>query len=801
MLGVGLGVFVLAACGGPAPPDGAGHGGPPLIPVGYQLTPAGQQTPLGDLPLASALSPDRRWVAVSNDGEGIQSLQLVNTADHTVAQTISYPAPNGLFVGLAFSADGQTLYASGGGGNIVRRYALAGGTLSEQPPIMLPSANPSGAKVNLFPAGIALTPDGRRLLVADELADAFTVVDLASGTAHTAAAGHRPYRVTSSADGRTAYVTNIGGDTVSVFDLTGPAPAQQKTVTVGTHPNAVIVGADGRELYVSDGDSDQVSVLDLSTVAVVRVINLAPYPSAPVGTSPDGLALSPDGQTLYVAEAGSNDVAVVELPSARVSGRIPTGWYPSAVAATGQALLITNAKGAGAGPNDGDGHPDPYRPGHTAPEQYSGSMMVGTLSSVPLPLAADQLGTWTNQVARNDGFDNAGDVHAPADRARSVVPRNPGETSPIQHVIYVVKENRTYDQVFGSLGKGNGDPSLDLFGDESAPNARDLERRFVTLDNFYADAEVSAQGWNWTVAANSNPYSEQLWASNYSHRGAPYPTESGDLATAPNRDPTQAYIWDRLAAAHVSFRNYGFYIDLDAPNNLARPHDPILDANTDHSFQRFDLHCPDAPNTFPAQGDCGPPRISEWKREFDGYVTNRNLPTVELVRLPSDHNAGAKTGVPTPRAYIADNDWALGQLVDAVSHSPFWPSTAIFVTEDDAQDGPDHVDAHRTVAEVISPYTRTGKVDSTFYSTASMLRTIERLVGLRPLTQFDAYATPMLASFTTAPDLTPFTAQRPSQNMTETNPAPHSLGAPPDNEDLSHEDRINMAKFNERQPR
>ncbi|MGH8919102.1 MAG: bifunctional YncE family protein/alkaline phosphatase family protein, partial [Actinomycetes bacterium] len=383
----------------------------------------------------------------------------------------------------------------------------------------------------------------------------------------------------------------------------------------------------------------------------------------PVGSNPDDLALSADGETLYVADAGNNAVAVLDVASGRITGLVPTGWYPTSVIATAGALLVTNGKGLGAGPNNGPGHPDPYQSGSPAPSQYSGSMMVGTLSSVPLPLEGAQLARWTAQVAQNDGFGNRGNVHASGVTAAGVVPRNAGERGPIQHVIYVVKENRTYDQVFGSLGKGNGDPSLDLFGDESAPNARALERQYVTLDNFYADAEVSAQGWNWTVAANSNTYSEQLWASNYSHRGAPYPSESGDPATAPNRDPSQAYIWDRLAAAHIPFRNYGFYVDLDEPLAVARPHDPLLDARTDHSFHPFDLKCPDAPGTFTPRADCGlaPARITEWKKEFDQYVAQR--PTVELVRLPNDHNAGAKAGAPTPRAYIADNDWALGQLV------------------------------------------------------------------------------------------------------------------------------------------
>jgi YVTN family beta-propeller protein len=800
---VGVALAATLALSGTALAVGLQHAGPGddgtgVTPIGYTVTPAGKQANLGDLPLSAVSSPDGRWLVVSNDGQGAQSLQVIDTTTSQVTQTLPYPAPKALFVGLAFAQDGKTLYASSGGNNLIRRYTVSGGTLTEATPIPLPTTNPAGAKINPFPAGIALTPDGQRLLVADQQADALSVVDLATGAVHTTAAGHRPYAVLASADGHSAYVTDQGANTVSVLDLTGPEPAPQKTITVGTHPNKMVASGDGNTLYVANGDSDEVSVIDAATAAVTRTISVAPYQGAQVGSNPDALALSRDGRTLYVANAGNNDVAVVDLTSGRVNGLIPTAWYPTALVATDRALFITNGKGLGAGPNNGPGHPNPYDPKTPTPDQYSGSMMVGTLSTVAIPAGNGQLNKWTEQVARNDGFDSHGDVRAMG-KSSAIVPGNAGQRSPIQHVIYVVKENRTYDQVFGSLGKGNGDPSLNLFGDESAPNSRTLESNYVTLDNFYADAEVSAQGWNWAVAANSNPYSEQVWPGNYSGRNAPYPSESSDPATAPNRDPANAYIWDRLAAAGASFRNYGFYVNTQ-PDGSSKATDPVLDAHTDPGFRGFDLACPDSPNSFtPRSPNCGSAtaRFTEWKNEFDNYVAGNNLPTVELVRLPNDHNAGTTTGAPTPRAYTADNDWALGQLVDAVSHSKYWANTAIFVTEDDAQNGPDHIDAHRTVAEVISPYTHTGRVDSTFYSTASMLRTIELIVGLHPLTQFDAYATPMLAAFTNKANPTPYTAIKPTQNLQEVNPVNAPMATQSQAQDLTKEDQINMQEFNQ----
>jgi YVTN family beta-propeller protein len=777
---LGTGIAVAVQGGGQAGPHGDGTA---ITPVGYEVTPVGQQTNLGDLPLAARMSPKGDLMLVSNDGQGTQSLQVVDPHTAKVTQTIPYTSPTSLFVGLAFSPDGGTAYASGGGDEKIHTYRVSGGQLTETASITLPSTSPTGAKINMYPAGLEATPDGKRLVVADHLADAASVVDLPSGAVHTVAVGHAPFGVAVTPDGSTGYVTNQGADTVSVLDLTGPEPTVRATVKVGTHPNSETLDAAAHRLYVANGDSDEISVIDTANNQVVKTISLAPYQGANVGTNPAGLSLSADRKLLYVANTGNNDVDVVDLAGGRVTGHIPTGWYPSAVVALPDRLLVTNAKGLGAGPNNGPGHPDPTSAARTPENQYVGSMIVGTLSTIPLPLKAGQLQQWSQQVAANDGF---GRAHAG------------GRAEPaIKHVIYVVQENRTFDQVFGSLGKGNGDPSLNLFGDESATNQRALQSRFVTLDNFYADAEVSAQGWNWSVAGNSNPYSEALWPANYSGRNAPYPAENSDPAIAPNRDPANAYVWNRLAGAGVSFRNYGFYVNADATGQMVGT-DATLNANTDHAFRGYDLNCPNNPDTFtPRSTTCGTPRFTAWKNEFDQYVKNGNLPTVEFVRLPNDHTAATRAGMPTPRAYVADNDLALGRLVDAVSHSPYWKDTAIFVTEDDAQNGPDHVDAHRTISQVISPYTQTGKVDSTFYSTTSMLRTIENIVGISPLTQFDAYATPMTGAFVGNRNEAPYAAVRPAQAGNATNGQNAPMAAVSAAQKLDKEDQINEQQFNE----
>ncbi|XAS67039.1 bifunctional YncE family protein/alkaline phosphatase family protein [Micrococcaceae bacterium Sec5.7] len=757
--------------------------GTAVTPVGMRVTPAGRQTTLGDLPLNSAISPDGHRLAVTNNGQGTQSLQLVDLADHEVDQTITYKSPESLYMGLAWSPDGTKLYASAAANSKIRTYDYSGGKLAEGTPIQLPTKTPAGKALNLFPAGLALTPDGKRLVVADQLADAVSVVDLATGHVATTPAGHRPLSVTVSPDGTTAYVTNQGASDLSAVDITGAEPKTSRTLGAGLHPNKSVLSKDGRNLYVANGDDDTVSVVDTAS-GTTASISLAPEDGAPIGTNPTGLALDETGHRLFVSNSGNNDVAVVDLARKAVSGVVPVGWYPTSLALAGGKLHVTNAKGLGAGPNNGPSHPNPESAAGTAENQYSGSMIVGTLSSFDVP-EGGQLQKTTEQVKNNNRPENAGG---------NVIPRQPGQQSPIKHVIYVVRENRTYDQVLGSLGKGNGDPSLNLFGDESAPNFRALSKKFTTIDNFYADAEVSANGWNWVASANSNPYAEQMWPANYSGRKAPYPSE-GNAPEIAAQQPDNTYVWQRLAKAGVSFRNYGFYVANNAGTFNAA--DPVLNAQTDHNYRGFDMNCPDTAGTFtPLNATCGTPRVDEWTNDFKSQESAGTVPAVQFVRLPSDHTQATRTGAPTPKAYVADNDLALGKLVDTVSHSSVWKDTAIFVTEDDAQNGSDHVDAHRTLALAISPYTQTGKVDSTFYSTASMVRTVGLIAGIAPLTQFDAFATPMSASFTANPDNAPYSALKPSYDMTTVNAANAPLAAKVATQDTGTEDKIDEQLYN-----
>jgi YVTN family beta-propeller protein len=586
------------------------------------------------------------------------------------------------------------------------------------------------------------------------------------------AVGHLPYGVALNHAGTRAFVSDWGGNTVTVVNTRTLHVA--RTVTVGTHPSAVATNPVAHEIYVANSDSDSVSVLDDRTGTILRTIDLRPYPEAPVGGSPDALTASPDGGTLYVTNAGENDVAVVDLaaPGASggdaVKGLIPTAWYPSGVVLdpAGKTLFVTNMKGLGVGPNMTQG-------------LYWPTMLRGSLSRIAVP-GATKLATYTDRVRANNRYDSP-----PVIPRGNVVPARLGDPTPITHVIYVMKENRTYDQILGDLEVGNGDPSLALFGADITPNHHELARRFVTFDNFYADAEVSADGWSWTTGAYANSYIQKNWPLDYNYYGRPYDFGGfGEPTTAglPGEDPGRGFLWDQLARAGVDYRNFGFFVD--NPVDL-QPSMPGLLHHTDMQYPGWDLRVTDQV------------RIERWLDVFGRYQRKGDMPTMQFVYLPSDHTAGTTPTSRNPDAMVADNDLALGRLVDAVSHSSFWPSTAIFVVEDDAQDGPDHVDAHRSVAYVVSPYTQTAKVDSTFYSGVSVLRTMELLLGVGPMSQFDALATPMSAAFTTTPNLRPYDALTPGQDLNELNTAGSPLASESLTIDFSEADAIPMRLMNE----
>jgi YVTN family beta-propeller protein len=594
-------------------------------------------------------------------------------------------------------------------------------------------------------------------------------VDLATGeVSKRVRLPAEPYSCLVSPDGATLFVSLWGGAKVLRFDASTLEP--RSDIAVGEHPNAMVLSADGKRLFVACANTNSVWAVDLASEAATEQISVALAPGAPPGSTPNALALSPDGRTLLVANADNNAVAVVDVarPSAsRVAGFIPTGWYPTGVQFTpdGKRILVLSGKGLTSMANPRG--PQPGAPGE--PSQYVGAMLTGTLSVLSTP-GPPALEAFTKTVRR---LSPAGLSPTPARASKaSPIPRRAGGATPLRHVFYVIRENRTYDQILGDLPTGNGDPSLCLFGEEATPNAHALAREFVQLDNFYVNAEVSYDGHAYSTGAYATDFVEKVWPMNYAGRGGKYLSEGGGENRNPYGNvtaPARGYLWDACARAGVTYRSYGEFgqqgdEDEENPTGPTLASVPGLEGHISPTYAAWNLALPDGR------------RIDAWLEEFREFEAKGYLPRLSIFHLPNDHTAGTRAGYPTPRAMIAENDQALGRLVETISKSRYWKDSVIFVLEDDAQNGPDHVDAHRSVALVISPYTRGRGLDSTLYTTAAMLRTIELILGLEPMSQYDAAATPMGAAFVAKPDFTPYTA-RPARVALDEKNDPRAYGA------------------------
>ena len=713
-----------------------------LLSNGWRISPAGRSLALGTLPLSLATLHDGRVLTLLS-GYSTEGLAVVDTARWAVTDSVPLPAA---WLGLAVGDDGS-VFASGGTTNRVWRLVEAGGRWQRADSVVLAD---SGAA--LFAAGLALAPDGHSLAVVGDLSDSVYLLDAATLRRMDAGrTGGHPYTALFSPDGATLYVSNWNDSTVSRFAVGEHSLRPLRSIRVAPRPSAMVLGRDGRRLFVAHGAADAVSVVDLEEGRVAATIAVGLTARAPHGSTPNALALAPDGATLYVANADNNAVAVVDLASEepRVRGLIPTGWYPTAVAlsADGRTLYVANGKGGGSLPNPRG----PTAPGARGREQYIGALLKGSLSAIPVPDAA-ALRAYTTEVMRNSPYRDAL-LERAAWPAASPIPRAAGEPSPIRYVLYVIRENRTYDQVFGDVARGDGDSALAIFGESVTPNAHALAARFALFDNFYVDGDVSADGHMWSDAAYAGDYVDKTWPANYSGR-----RDWDFLAGLPALDPLAGYLWDAARRAGVSVRNYGEMTQWDSVAKVAHADDRGLEAITDRQFTGWDLDVTDSA------------RVDEFLREVHQAENGGTLPRLMIMDLPNDHTYGRQPGRPTPRAMVAENDRALGRMIEALSRSRFWKETAVFVLEDDAQNGPDHVDAHRSPLLVASPYLRHGIVDSTFYTTASVLRTIELILGIGPMSQYDAAADPLYDAFTTDADTAPFAALPARWPLDERNP-------------------------------
>ena len=747
------------------------------LPNGWHLSPAGRSLPLGDLPLNLALSSSKKYMAVTNNGQSVQSIQLIDTRTEKILDSKIIPVS---WYGLKFSSNEKFLYASGGNDNRIVIYAIINNKLQLSDTITLGKKWP----VKISPTGIDVDDAAGLLYVVTKENNSLYIVDLSSKqVVKELPLGNEAYACLLSPDKKELYISMWGGDKVLVFDTQKKLVVAE--VAVGDNPNELLLNKKGNLLYIANANDNSVSVVDVKKRTQVEVLNAALYPNAPEGSTSNGLALSTDEKTLYVANADNNCLAVFNVAvagSSRSKGFIPVGWYPTNIKVVGKKIFVSNGKGFSSFANPTG--PNPLRPeqvverhvGDTSVKVrsgYIGGLMKGTLSIIDEPTDAT-LATYSKAVYKNTPYTKAGELLAAGEKGNPI-PMKVGGTSPIKHVFYIIKENRTYDQVLGDIPEGNGDKDLVLFGEKITPNQHKLVKEFVLLDNFYADGEVSADGHNWSTAANATDYLEKNWVTSYGGRGGSYPGE-GKIKVA---NPKRGFIWDYCKRAGVTFRTYGEFADNGQANI------PVLEGNFCPYYASYSLQVKDTT------------RFNQWRQEFDSLVAANALPQFNSLRFGNDHTEGLRLGRPTPFAHVADNDLAVGMFVEYLSKSPVWKESVVFIVEDDAQNGPDHVDAHRTTAYVAGPHVKRGFVDHTMYSTSSMLRTMELILGLPPMSQYDAAATPMWRSFMTTPNLKPFTSVPVSINLNERNTATTASAKLSETFDFSKEDRIPDLIFSE----
>ena len=739
------------------------------LPNGWHLSPAGSSLALGDLPLNLAVSPSKKWIAVTNNGQSVQSIQLIDVRSEKVVDNVVIPKS---WYGLKFSRDEKFLYASGGNDNWILKYAVVNNKLKLTDSIIMGKKWP----MLISPAGIEIDDAAKTMYVVTKENNSLYIINMVTKkTIQRVDLKKEAYSCLLSPDRKELYISLWGGDQVLVWNV-----AQKKmtaAIAVGDNPNELLLSKNGSRLFVANANDNSVSVIDIKKRKVLEVLNAALFPDAPAGSTSNGLALSADEKLLYVANADNNCLAVFDVSragSSKSKGFIPTGWYPTNIKVIGKKIYVSNGKGFSSFANPHG--PNPAFPaqavlrhaGDTAAVQkveYIGGLMKGTMSIINEP-GDEALAAYSVAVYKNTPYNKERETNSEGE-AGNPVPMKVGDPSPVKYVFYIIKENRTYDQVLGDMPEGNGDTSLVLFGERITPNHHKLAREFVLLDNFYVDGEVSADGHNWSTSAHATDYLEKNWPTSYGNRGGSYPGE-GKREIA---NPKKGYIWDYCMRAGISYRTYGEFADDGKPNI------PALAGHLCTYFPSYNLAIRDTV------------RYNAWKRDFDSLVAINRLPRFNSIRFSNDHTEGLRKGRPTPFAHVADNDLAVGLFMEHLSKSPVWKESAVFIVEDDAQNGPDHVDAHRTVAFVAGPFIKRKTVDHTMYSTSSMLRTIELILGLPPMSQYDAAAVPMYRSFTAKPDYTPYISLPANIDLDERNNVSSASARISEQFDFSKEDR------------
>lgn len=757
-----------------------------VVATSQTIQPAGKTILFPGRPTDLAMNPSETVLAIKNKSD----IVLIDLSDNEIEQTLDLPSGGNTYVGIAWSADGKSVWTTDTKGYLRSARMEDSGSMAWDEEILLPGPG-EDENSNPYPGGFFIDRPTSLLYVALSRNNTVAVVDPTSKeVVEQIPVGIAPYTVIKA--GQKVYVTNWGGrisdandktalssgssvvidpetgiassGTVSVIDL--PSRKVVNTIQVQLHPSGMALDTVQHLLYVANANSDLISVIDTRSDKVIREIGSKPAQEMPFGSAPNALTLSPDGKTLYVSNGGNNLLAVIDLDTDKIRGLIPTGWYPGPVIMNkaGDTLFVVNIKGVGGRDRSED------KNGLNSHDHF------GSVSIIPVPddgpLQAYTLKAASNMrlptILKEMNLKNVPERVVP-------VPTRPGEKSVFKHVLYIIKENRTYDQLFGDIPQGNGDSTLCQFVREVTPNHHALAEEFVLLDNTYCNGVLSADGHQWTNEGYVTDYLEKSFGGFVRS----YPYEGDDpLAFA-----SSGFIWDKALEAGLTFRDYGEFVQAEIDPEEATWTDIyqqyLNGGNAIKIKATTPLHTlePYLCSTF-----VGFPgkvqdvyRAQEFIKELAQFEKNDSLPNLMMMLLPNDHTTGTREGYPTPRAAVADNDLALGRIVEAMSHSKFWPETVIFVVEDDPQAGLDHVDGRRTVALCISPYTKRGEVIGTQYNQNSILRTIELVLGLSPMSQFDLLATPMTDCFNDAPDFSPYVALPNQIPLDEMNPKLSSL--------------------------
>jgi YVTN family beta-propeller protein len=736
-------------------PDGAQS-----LPSEQILRVAGRRLQFSGRPVDLVLAPDGRTVFVKN----MKNLLVVDAASWALSQTLNYPASGASLHGIAVQRDGSHVYVTGSGQELYDWQIAATGLVSFSRTISLPDGSD--------PCGLALSADGSNAYVCLSIKNTLAVVNLAAGTvSRQIPVGIAPWSVVLSPDGRTAYVSDWGGrfpkgddltatsaGTAVVVDARGVASSgvvsfvnlasglESAQVPTGLHPSDLALSHDGRTLFVANANSDTVTVIDTQSRTVRETILIRPDPTLPFGSEPDGLTLSSDGRTLFVASAGNNAVAVVRLPHARhsksaVEGFFPTDWFPGAVVVDKSFAFVANVKGLGS------------RRGQPTAASYEGSAFLGTVNRIPIPSGA-ALRRCTAQVIENGRVRQIKQAFEPAKpgQARVPVPARLGEPSVFEYVLYVLKENKTYDQMFGDMPQGNGDPDLCIYPQLVTPNHHALARQYVLLDNYYCNGVNSADGHSWSTEGNTTDHLEKSFGGF---------VRSYTFGDDPLTYSSTGFIWNNVLQHGLSFRNYGEFDYAAVPSGASwlQIYTNFTNGTRSIAFaQNIGIASlrPYSSTNVPGWNLDIPDVVRAYGfiKELNAAQAAGAWPRFNFLYLPNDHTGGT----PPAKAQLADNDLALGRVVEAVTRSAFGSNTVIFVMEDDPQSGFDHVDGHRSICLVISPYTKRAQTISAFYNQAGVLHTMEQIMGLPPMNQQDAMAPLMFECFSHTPDFTPYTA-------------------------------------------